>query len=741
MAENNIFVKISADASKFVKAIEDVEKKSEDLKDQLEEIGKKSALAFAALSAAIGGTVFAYAESEKATKSLTLALQNQGIASDKLLKKYSDLADEVQAKTGIDDDAIKSGLSVIQTFLGQEEASSDLVGVLADLSEKEGSVESAAQALGLAINGNARALKRYGVTVDETATKSERISQITQQLKQNIGGAAEAANTGLGKFKSLKTELGTLAEGIGKIFAPAFELAISAVVKFFQFVNQSPIIKEVLASTLLLAAGVTGIVAAFAVAGLAMVKFREIILISEIAMKAFGLTTKGLFGAAGVFGLIILVIGELAIHWKDVFEFMSAVYSAFVNNITSLGSGIKTFFEGLITFDRNKIANGLKEATDAALNGYKDFGAAYNAESTKQEADKDKLAKERRAKEEEEAARKRAILTAENELVILKLQDHSKSIIDLKQQEIDTLKQLDDEKYSGQKEALTQHLEEIRLLQEQAILTETEQKEILANDILAKDDEFQALSSEQQTLFLAKNQENLLNQVQTEQQVRDAALNERLAKRIAEDNKFLATQQQFGTVVAELEKITQSKRLEALSQGLSAFSGLQRSKNKELQAIGKAAAITQIGIDTAKGALAAYTNMIIAIPFPPVAIPLGIAAAAAVVATGAQSIADVVSAQRGGIVPGASMGGDSVPAILEPGELVVPRANFGEVVNAVAAQRIQDSPVASSGVATGGGGGGSAMITIGFEGQEAEKVLTARQVESRSLGILREAQT
>ena len=74
--------------------------------------------------------------------------------------------------------------------------------------------------------------------------------------------------------------------------------------------------------------------------------------------------------------------------------------------------------------------------------------------------------------------------------------------------------------------------------------------------------------------------------------------------------------------------------------------------------------------------------------------------------------------------------------MLMPGELVVPTRNFSEVVNAVAAQRNRDEGLAGGPATTGEAG--MVSVAIGFDGNEAQNVLTARQVEARALGTLRE---
>ena len=84
MANNELLIKINADAKNVKKAFEDVKEQVSELDSTLSEIAKVSGIAFAALTAEIGVSVFAYKEAEDAAKSLTAALQNQGIFTTSL---------------------------------------------------------------------------------------------------------------------------------------------------------------------------------------------------------------------------------------------------------------------------------------------------------------------------------------------------------------------------------------------------------------------------------------------------------------------------------------------------------------------------------------------------------------------------------------------------------------------------------------------------------------------------------
>lgn len=88
----------------------------------------------------------------------------------------------------------------------------------------------------------------------------------------------------------------------------------------------------------------------------------------------------------------------------------------------------------------------------------------------------------------------------------------------------------------------------------------------------------------------------------------------------------------------------QSQQLNTASNFFGQLSGLQKSKNKELAAIGKAAAITQAVINTYQSATAAYAAMA-SIPY--VGPALGAAAAAAAIAAGMANVAQIRSQSTG----------------------------------------------------------------------------------------------
>jgi hypothetical protein len=80
--------------------------------------------------------------------------------------------------------------------------------------------------------------------------------------------------------------------------------------------------------------------------------------------------------------------------------------------------------------------------------------------------------------------------------------------------------------------------------------------------------------------------------------------------------------------------------------------------------------VTQIGISTAEAAMNVYKALS---GIPLIGPALAVSGALAAVAFGAERTAQVVAANKGGVVPGFGPNVDSVPAMLSPGEIVIPK--------------------------------------------------------------------
>lgn len=752
---SDILVKISADGKQFSDEIDKIQKKTEDLSDGLSDIAKAAGAVFAGLVASAGVAIKQFRDSEKASIELTNALENQGLQADKLSKSYKELADEVSKKTGIDDDAIVSAQALLQTYIGQTEITGPLTKAVADLSTKTGSLESAAELLGRAYQGNITAFQKMGIKIDENASAQQRLDQAIAGVNQRLGGQAEALAQGTGSFAKTQVAIGNVVEQVGKRLAPTFEKINTIVTEFFRKLEENEILLDFAVEIGKIVAIGAGFIATLASVGLAIVKFNSILAIAKVAVTSFGLASKVAVGATGI-GLLIVVATEVYQNWNKIWPAMKGILFGALASMGLALNAFATILGGVFTGKFSEIKRGFEDLKSSLGKGI-DIGKVTAQKTAKElEEPKQDPTEEEKKKQAAILAEKRKgalAVQAEQariddlnkqqtalavEIAVGQAKGAAESVIKLKQQEKDILAQLENEKNADIRAALQERLAIVQQQEIDAAALAAEQKAAFQNEILAKNEEYNALEQGQREKFLQQNQQALIAAQETAKTAQNKIALQALQEQQAANARYLQEQQKFGTAYADINRIIYSDKVKAAKDTSGELAALAQSENSTLKAIGKAAAVTQITISTAEAAMKVYAGFQ-SLPFG-LGIPLGIAAAAAVTAFGAERIGKVLSAQSGGIVPGIQKGGDSVPALLQPGELVVPRQSFSQITQAIANRAIANDADTNVGISTPAGASeGPQMIAIGFDGPEAEKVITARRVEARALGVLRES--
>jgi hypothetical protein len=164
--------------------------------------------------------VKAAAAQEEATNALKVALAQSGIYSRSTAKEFEELADQIQATTGVEDDLILKNAALIQNLGsldkdGLKRATMAAVNLAAALDKDLG---TASEALGKAANGNITALQRMGITIEKGQTKAETFSNALAALEKRFDGAAAArVNTYAGAVRLNGAAFGELQETIGDV--------------------------------------------------------------------------------------------------------------------------------------------------------------------------------------------------------------------------------------------------------------------------------------------------------------------------------------------------------------------------------------------------------------------------------------------------------------------------------------------------------------------------------------------
>lgn len=733
----DLIIRISGNIDDFDKALDQAQGKTEGLSNKLESIAKASAVAFAALTGEVVLATKAFGESQEIQNRLVTAMQNQGVYTKALEKKYDDLAGSLQELTGHDDDAIKSAIAVTQSMIGQQEVTQDLTRAILDLSAgKKMDLESTAELISKGINGQTTALKKAGIEIDENLSKQERMAKIIEVVTQKYGGQAEAANKGIGSLKGLTSAFGNLQEEIGKRFAPIVEEAIKRVTRFLTEVQKNQPLLDMVASLLAAGVAVTGTIAGLASLGVAFLSLKAIV-------AAFGVTLATALGPIGWIAAGVTAVG-VAVGY----------YAAQQIKAADGTGGLQTRLGEL----RQQFAKLQAEASKPGLENQAGYAASLQQAMAKTKAeiadteerlrrlqslegsqkgteqDQAKKAAAEKAAQEAAAAqrRKRELVKAENQLLVLEAQRASDDQINLKRQEVELLKQIEDDKNRAVRDKLVERLAEVRQLEDNQRKLDQERAGTYATEILAANEEYQAMSREQQDRFRLENDAALQASIQTEATTRAAAAKQKAEQQIAENNTFLANQQKFGTAYATIYKLMHSEIFQGTKQAFGEMAAFQQSSNATLKGIGKAAAIANVIIKTSESAMNIYTGFS-TIPF--IGHALGIAGAAAAIAFGAEQVGKITSAAQGGLITGGIPGVDSVPVLAQQGELVSPAKNFDEVIGSVRAAREAERFMGRGSEERGGGGFAELVLSVRDNGDGLMDWIEAKLVERRNLNI------
>ena len=293
--------------------------------DALKKLGEIAAAAYASANAAATAAIHAYREQEEATNALNQALINQGIYSKAVSEGYQKIATDLQKVTTYADENIVSAQAHIQQYIGQNKVTKELTTATLDFATAMGmDLQSAASVVGKSIGSNTNMLMRYGIAVDENATKSEKLTQVTQQLERRFGGQAEASAQGLGALITMKNAMGEVMEAAGEKLAPVVVYLAKAITQFSQeLIKNQLVLDNFEASAILL--GKSGVLLKNVIVGL-----------GETIGQVFGTITEA---------AIQLANGQFAIAFET-------LKSGFSGTVDSLQERYKTFQSEISGIDK-----------------------------------------------------------------------------------------------------------------------------------------------------------------------------------------------------------------------------------------------------------------------------------------------------------------------------------------------------------------------------------------------------
>jgi hypothetical protein len=246
MATGNRTLKLSilADVDDLKKKLGEADKAVENNSSKISEFGKKAAAAFAVAAAAavaygtklaIDG-VKAAIEDEQAQLRLANALREATGATDAQIKATEDMILQTSLATGVADDQLRPAFQRLAVSTKDTVEAQNLLNLALDISKGRGlELETVANALGRAQDGNTTALGRLGLGLSKAELSTLSFTEVQAKLSDLYGGAAAAnAETFQGKIDRLKVGFDEAKESLGVALLPQVE-------RFIGFLNDTGI--------------------------------------------------------------------------------------------------------------------------------------------------------------------------------------------------------------------------------------------------------------------------------------------------------------------------------------------------------------------------------------------------------------------------------------------------------------------------------------------------------------------
>ena len=233
-------LKLLADISDLTKNLDKGTNEVEGFGGKLADFGKKAGLAFAAAAAAAGAYaikigvdgVKAAIEDEQAQVKLAKALENSTGATLDQIKAVEANILKMSLSSGVADEQLRPALARLARSTGDVEISQKLLNQALDISIATGKpVETIANALGRAYDGNTVALGKLGIGLSAAELKTMSFTDVQGKLSELFGGAAAAnAETFAGRLAILKVTFDEAKESVGARLLPILQQLVTYVV-------------------------------------------------------------------------------------------------------------------------------------------------------------------------------------------------------------------------------------------------------------------------------------------------------------------------------------------------------------------------------------------------------------------------------------------------------------------------------------------------------------------------------
>jgi len=356
---------ILGDVDNLNKSLKTAGKDVETFGDKMGKVGKMVGAAFVAAAAAAGayaikigveGVKAAIAD-EKAQTQLALALENATGATKAQIAATEQSILQMSLATGVADDELRPALGRLVRSTGDITQAQDLLSTALDVATATGKpLETVANALGKAYDGNTASLGKLGIGLSAAELKTMNFTQVQSKLSDLFGGAAARnADTYAGRIARMQVAFDEAKETIGFALLPILE-------KLMGFINNNalPIINKFSGAFSLDGNGLGGVITT----------------LGNIIVNTFTPIINGLLKA---FGYIKDAIGDNLDTFKEFGGYIATYLAPVIGTVLGgalqvagkIAGGVIDVIAGVV-----KILNGLISGAVAGINA---LISAYNA--------------------------------------------------------------------------------------------------------------------------------------------------------------------------------------------------------------------------------------------------------------------------------------------------------------------------------------------------------------------------
>jgi phage-related protein len=356
---------ILGDVDNLNKSLKTAGKDVETFGDKMGKVGKMVGAAFVAAAAAAGayaikigveGVKAAIAD-EKAQTQLALALENATGATKAQIAATEQSILQMSLATGVADDELRPALGRLVRSTGDITQAQDLLSTALDVATATGKpLETVANALGKAYDGNTASLGKLGIGLSAAELKTMNFTQVQSKLSDLFGGAAARnADTYAGRIARMQVAFDEAKETIGFALLPILE-------KMIRFINDNalPIINAFSGAFSLNGNGLGGVITT----------------LGNIIVNTFTPIINGLLKA---FGYVKNAIGDNLDTFKEFGGYIATYLAPVIGTVLGgalqvagkIAGGVIDVIAGVV-----KILNGLISGAVAGINA---LISAYNA--------------------------------------------------------------------------------------------------------------------------------------------------------------------------------------------------------------------------------------------------------------------------------------------------------------------------------------------------------------------------